>query len=239
MAEIVTSGPSVEAGAGQVAPTGTHTFVGGDVLPIPNAGLDLPPNISFDRWVLIGRALSRVHGSSAWCLGDWLLHGEDRYTGRYRDAVESCSLNYQTLRNYAWVARRFPLSRRRDTLSFGHHAEVAALSEPEQDYWLRKAEELGWSRRQLRAEVRASVRQRSEAGQEQSEPTPTEAQPTPSIATASSPGTDIGSADGGLQLPITSGQVELWQAAAAQAQLSLTDWAVHQLDSAARDAEPI
>jgi hypothetical protein len=36
------------------------------------------------------------------------------------------------------------MSRRRDTLSFGHHAEVATLSEPEQDYWLRKAEEHRW-----------------------------------------------------------------------------------------------
>jgi hypothetical protein len=41
--------------------------------------------------------------------------------------------------NYAWVARRFAMSRRRDTLSFGHHAEVAALPEPEQDFWLREA----------------------------------------------------------------------------------------------------
>ncbi len=32
----------------------------------------------------------------------------------------------------AWVARRFPVSRRRDTVSFQHHAEVAALPEPEQ-----------------------------------------------------------------------------------------------------------
>ena len=43
-------------------------------------------------------------------------------------------LDYQTLRNYAWVARRFAMSRRRDTLSFGHHAEVPALPEPEQGY---------------------------------------------------------------------------------------------------------
>lgn len=36
------------------------------------------------------------------------------------------------------------MSRRRDTLSFGHHAEVAARAEPEQDYWLRQAEEHCW-----------------------------------------------------------------------------------------------
>jgi hypothetical protein len=53
------------------------------------------------------------------------------------------------------------LSRRRDKLSFGHHAEVAALSDPEQNYWLRKAEEESWSRNRLRREVRESYRQRN------------------------------------------------------------------------------
>ena len=108
----------------------------------------------------IGRQLEAVASSSAWCLGDWLSYGRAAYAGRYRDAVEQTSLDYQTLRNYAWVAGRFPLSRRRDTLSFGHHAEVAALPEPEQDFWLRKAGDLGWSRNHLRCEVRASLRER-------------------------------------------------------------------------------
>jgi hypothetical protein len=90
-----------------------------------------------------------------------MIYGESAYTGRYREAIEKTSLDYQTLRNYAWVARRFPMSRRRDTLSFGHHAEVAALQGPEQDYWLRKAEELRWSRNQLRREVHTSLTERS------------------------------------------------------------------------------
>jgi hypothetical protein len=64
----------------------------------------------------------------------WLIHGENAYSGRYRDAIEQTSLDYQTLRNYAWVARSLPLSRRRDTLSFAHHAEVARPPECEQDF---------------------------------------------------------------------------------------------------------
>ena len=108
-----------------------------------------------------GRQLSGICSSSAWCLGDWLIYGETAFNGRYRDAIELTSLHYQTLRNYAWVARRFSLSRRRDTLSFGHHTEVAALPESEQEYWLRKAEELAWTVKQLRHEVRTSLRERS------------------------------------------------------------------------------
>jgi hypothetical protein len=127
---------------------------------VPRKGLLLPRQLPFQAWLSIGSQLSAVANSSAWCLGDWLAYGETAYNGRYRDAIEHTSLDYQTLRNYAWVARSFELSRRRDTLSFGHHAEVAALPEVEQDFWLRKAEELDWSRNQLRREVRASLKER-------------------------------------------------------------------------------
>ena len=51
--------------------------------------------------------------------------------------------------------------RRRDSLSFGHHAEVAALPEAEQDYWLRKAEQLGWPVKRLRSQVPASHDERA------------------------------------------------------------------------------
>jgi hypothetical protein len=133
-----------------------------DAAPLISArGLQLPRQISFDKWVGIGRQLSGICSSTAWCLGDWLVYGEAAFNGRYRDAIEMTSLHYQTLRNYAWVARRFSLSRRRVTLSFGHHTEVAALPESEQEYWLRKAEELAWTVKRLRHEVRTSLRERS------------------------------------------------------------------------------
>ncbi|MFD9426223.1 MULTISPECIES: hypothetical protein [unclassified Streptomyces] len=63
--------------------------------------------------------------SSAWWLADWLIHGEATYGWRrYKEAVERTGLDYQTLRHYAWVARRFEHDRRRDSLSFAHHAAV-------------------------------------------------------------------------------------------------------------------
>lgn len=191
-----------------------------DGTTIPRAGLELPPGTSYQRWVLIGRSLSHLHGSSAWCLGDWLIHGEAHYVGRYREAVELCSLNHQTLRNYAWIARRFTLSRRRDNLSFGHHAEVAALPEPEQDYWLRKAEDLGWSRRQMRAEVRSSVKERTESRK--------------SIDVTHAEDDDSLSESDGISLSCNREQVDLWRAAAESARLSVDAWAVSQLDRAAR-----
>jgi hypothetical protein len=92
-----------------------------------------------------------------------LIYGESAYGwSRYREAIDRTGLDYQTLRNYAWVARRFEHGRRRTGLSFAHHAEVARMSPPEQDFWLRKAEQQKWSRNELRRQVRASLAEQHE-----------------------------------------------------------------------------
>ncbi|GAA4198944.1 hypothetical protein GCM10022252_50090 [Streptosporangium oxazolinicum] len=118
-------------------------------------GLQLPSSLPFDTWRRIGHQISLIADSSAWWLGDWLVYGETEYTDRYKRAVEESSLDIQTLRNYAWVARRFPVSRRRDKLSLQHHAEVAALPEHEQMLWLDRAERFNWSRNRLRSQIKA------------------------------------------------------------------------------------
>ncbi|HTE59386.1 MAG TPA: LmbU family transcriptional regulator [Solirubrobacteraceae bacterium] len=121
-------------------------------------GLQLAPGIEFDAWTAIGRRVAIIANASAWCLGDWLVYGERAFPARYKTALAATSLDYQTLRNYAWVARRFEVSRRRDNLSLQHHAEVAALPEPEQDLWLHRAERSHWSRNELRRRVGAARR---------------------------------------------------------------------------------
>src|SRR5881398_2378127 len=89
--------------------------------------LELGSEMSFDDWALVGTRIARICGGAAWALGDWLLFGERRFGERYRSALAATNLDYQTLRNYAWVARSFAPARRREHLSFQHHAEVAAL----------------------------------------------------------------------------------------------------------------
>jgi hypothetical protein len=117
-------------------------------------GLRLSGTLSYDNWQRTGSQISKLADLSSWCLGDWLAYGECQYTSRYRRAVEIVGLNYQTLRNYAWVARRFDLSRRRDNLSFQHHMEVAKLPPAEQDRWLDLAAEHRWTTSELRRQVR-------------------------------------------------------------------------------------
>jgi hypothetical protein len=189
----------------------------GGAVFIPRLGLQLAQHLPLDRWIAIGRQLSEVATSSAWCLGDWLVYGEAAYSGRYREAIEHTSLDYQTLRNYAWVAKRFPLSRRRDTLSFGHHTEVAALADAEQDFWLRKADELAWSCKQLRAEVRASLRERADGEEDDA------------VAADASRREQLR-----LHLRLSADLMEVCRSAADKAGLSIDAWAALALERAAR-----
>lgn len=199
--------------------------------------------MTFDKWLHVGQVLSAIDTSVTWCLGDWLVFGETRYNGRYRDAIEQTSLDYQTLRNYAWVARRFSLFRRRSTLSFGHHAEVAARSEPEQDFWLRKAEELSWSRNKLRREVMASLRERSQgrSGEQPLTQRPNgrrgQGEDNGITASAADEPDEIHAAyrdaeEAVLHLKVTVEQLEQCKTTAAGAGMSVEAWAIRTLDGA-------
>lgn len=119
--------------------------------------LSLPEGVPMEAWKRLGRNIFVISEASAWWLGDWLVYGQRNYPDRYKKAIEETSLDYQTLRNYAWVARKFPPARRRENLSFQHHAEVAGVPEPQQERWLAEAEAGGWSRNELRARLRAAA----------------------------------------------------------------------------------
>lgn len=199
---------------------------------VTRRGLLLPKRIAFDKWVRIGDYLSRALSSSTWCLGDWLVYGEASFNGRYRDAIELTSLDYQTLRNHAWVARRFPMSRRRDTLSFTHHAEVASLSEPEQDFWLRKAEESGWSAKRLRREVKASLRERA-AGNEHYSGADGNVWESHENRKAGEPDTSAPGGTVSLRVTVPADRLEFCRATASRLGLNIETWAARILLEAA------
>jgi hypothetical protein len=169
-------------------------------------GLQLSADTDFDAWAALGARMALMTSACAWCLGDWLVFGERAYGQRYKTALETTSLDYQTLRNYAWVARTFPLSRRRDRLSFQHHAEVAALPEPQQDLWLMRAERARWSRNEFRRQLRAmrGLQQRLD-GRE-------------AVV---------------LRVPVTSDREQRWRRAAAARDERLADWLSQAADAAA------
>ena len=83
--------------------------VGADVRA-SRTGLRLRPDMSFDAWSALGARIAGRAKSTSWWLGDWIVFGERHYGSRYRIAVQATGLDYQTLRNYAAVARRFGVS---------------------------------------------------------------------------------------------------------------------------------
>ena len=164
--------------------------------------------MAFTDWVAIGNDLLCISSASAWWLGDWIVYGQRSYRQRYMAALEATPLDYQTLRNYAWVARHVEMSRRRDTLSFQHHAEVAALPADEQELWLQRAEDGSWSRNELRRRL-AAERQRS---------VPIAAE-TEAVV---------------LRLRIAAPRERLWREAASAAHKELGDWVAAAADQIAQ-----
>ena len=105
-------------------------------------------------WACQGRWLGALGRGSGWWLGDWVRYGNARYGDRYRPAARVTGYDVQSLRNMAYVAGRFDVHRRRDGLSFSHHAELAGLPAEEQDLWLDRAEVGALSVGSLRSELR-------------------------------------------------------------------------------------
>lgn len=58
---------------------------------------------------------------------DLLRFGENKYGDKYTNAVDATECDYQTLSNAKPVAEKVEIYRRRENLSWSHHAEVAAL----------------------------------------------------------------------------------------------------------------
>jgi hypothetical protein len=72
---------------------------------LQKSGMLFARGVGFTKWEAIGRQLFSVNDSITWWIADWLVYGEKTFQGRYREAIQRTSLNYQTLRNYVWVAR--------------------------------------------------------------------------------------------------------------------------------------
>jgi N6-adenosine-specific RNA methylase IME4 len=119
-------------------------------------GLQVEGDPTFEQWEAAGHFLQRIESGSTWWVGDWLRHGEGRpeWGEGYGRAIAVFNRDYQTLANYKSVAAKIEFSRRRENLSWAHHAEVAACEVAEQERLLDLAESKKLSREKLRLEVR-------------------------------------------------------------------------------------
>lgn len=118
---------------------------------ITSTALVLPPDLSYEKCESLAAMFGQLHRTSAWLIGDLLNYIERVHGETYAQAAEVTGLNKQTLINYTSVCSRIPRSRRRASLPFSVHAEVAYEEPEEQEKWLKKSIENRWTREELRA----------------------------------------------------------------------------------------
>ena len=121
---------------------------------VTRRGLILSGEPEWDDWKEFLSRLDAVHSSIQWVIGDALREIDVQYGEEGSQLTsEFPEREYKTLLNYRWVAGKIEYSRRRENLSFTHHALVASLERKEMNQWLEKASAKGWTVRELREEL--------------------------------------------------------------------------------------
>ena len=83
-------------------------------------------------------------------IGDAINFACGNYGEKYEHWRGLTGLEYQTLMNASWIARKIEISLRRENLTYDHHKLVARLEPDEQKRWLDTATEQNMSSRRLR-----------------------------------------------------------------------------------------
>jgi len=125
-----------------------------DQFKFTSSGLVVTGSPTFEEWEQCGRLLAHIQKRVHWWIGDWLNYGERTYGEKYAQALDETGYSYSTLATDKWVTNKIESSRRRESLRFSHHREVASLPPPEQDKWLDRAEKENLGPKDLRREMR-------------------------------------------------------------------------------------
>jgi len=131
-------------------------------------GLNIKGQLTTEEWLDVALSIQKFDGKIQWYLGDLAVYAESGVTGwgesKYADLIEATGYEYNTLKKYAGVARRFPevwrktfLEKQGDLslhISFSHFKEVMALEDNFAAYWLQKSGENAWGVNKLGEEIR-------------------------------------------------------------------------------------
>lgn len=123
---------------------------------------------SVDDWIRLGTYLRKIGTSYQWLVADWMAQGERVHKKTYEEAAAIVGKSIKTLYNWTSIGNQVEISRRRERLTFTHHAVVASLTPEWQTYWLQWAEVKGWKTRQLEM----MIQQHPEGIPEGAEPSP-------------------------------------------------------------------
>ena len=130
------------------------------VFVLTETGVEVTGRATYENYEGALEFAKRAHRSSGFWLADLLLYGDSRqdWTERLEAAHDATGLSLGTLKNVRAVGKAIALPRRRAKVEFSLHVEVAHLTAPEQDYWLKRAEEEDWSVRELRLAIKDASR---------------------------------------------------------------------------------
>lgn len=126
-----------------------------EMMQLPNAqvtptSLIIPPGMEYEEWDKIGHQIGRVNQGLMWWIGDWLNYGEQAFGEKYAQAMENTGKAYSTVRQAAYMARKYPPETRRDALTFSHYSIVTGLTDDLGNRLLTLAENNAWTVKQLK-----------------------------------------------------------------------------------------
>jgi hypothetical protein len=122
---------------------------------ITSTALTLSHDTPYEQCESLAAMFGQLHRTSAWLIGDLLLHIERVYGETYAQAAEATGLSKGALMNYTSVCSHIPRSRRRAAVPFSTHMEVAYLEPADQERWLKEAEKRKWTKEELRSARRS------------------------------------------------------------------------------------
>jgi hypothetical protein len=118
----------------------------------PLMSFTLRPDVTYEQWMEYGKRLKETIWGTPFAVGDWINIAESAPWGeKYSQGMDMLGIDYSRLANYASVAKRVPAVIRVKSLSWSHHAAVAALPPEGQCYVLALAEADEMSVQELRA----------------------------------------------------------------------------------------
>lgn len=112
-------------------------------------GLIAQDGAPLEQWTQLLKVLAMMHGKIQLLIGDALAYGERQYKDTYQEVAAIFGRQVKTMYQWKWVCANVDLSVRTEKLTYTHYERVANLPQAQQAYWLKLADENGWSVKRL------------------------------------------------------------------------------------------
>jgi hypothetical protein len=126
----------------------------------PETKLINPPvireDLTFEEWKKLTATVCALPSIGLWYLGDWAEFGIERFGEQAKQAIAVNCAESKLVLHAATVSKSIPPNRRKASLPWSYHAEVADLPEAEQLEFLELAEKQEMTRSEIRQAIRKS-----------------------------------------------------------------------------------